>query len=333
MMVSSVRTFHDPIDYGRSIQATTTEMVTLGPGQFSAKLTRIKLPHLWMQRFSDNLPRIGLAKLAPGRTFVSFPTKPKSMQMWDGRETAWGSVYQFGMREEIIQRSPGDAEWATMSLPVEDYVVAASTITGQDVGIPVDGLIVRPSATALLRLQKLHAAESSLAEFAPKVSNRPRRHTAWSRNLNLAMVGCTAAEMVAEDSSWLHRHREIMRRILAMIEANQNSPLYIPGICAALGISSSTLLRCCHEQLGVGPQRYLWQRRMNMTRHALTGSHDGQTSVTEIATRYGFWELGRFSVAYHAMFGETPSANAAAPCRLSTTPQIFDVHLAVRESA
>jgi hypothetical protein len=32
------------------------------------------------------------------------------------------------------------------------------------------------------------------------------------------------------------------------------------------------------------------------------------STVTRVVTDHGFWELGRFSVAYRTLFGESPSA-------------------------
>ena len=59
MPSSAVRTFSDPDDYATSIRATKAEVTVTGRGKFTAKLIRIDLHRLWMQRFSDNLPRVG----------------------------------------------------------------------------------------------------------------------------------------------------------------------------------------------------------------------------------------------------------------------------------
>jgi AraC-like DNA-binding protein len=99
-----------------------------------------------------------------------------------------------------------------------------------------------------------------------------------------------------------------MRRFRRAVEENPDRALYIPELAAAIGVSLSTLRVCCHEQLKISPKRYLLLRRMHFARRALRGSAPGKTTVTEIATRYGFWELGRFAVEYGSLFGESPSA-------------------------
>ena len=63
----------------------------------------------------------------------------------------------------------------------------------------------------------------------------------------------------------------------------------------------------------MSPKRYLLLRRMGLARRALREAAPDATSVTAIGTRYGFWELGRFSVAYRGLFGETPLATLRRP--------------------
>jgi hypothetical protein len=57
MPSSAIRTFTDPGDYAAAIRQGTYELTITERGNFSAKLIRIDLHRLWMQRFYDNLPR------------------------------------------------------------------------------------------------------------------------------------------------------------------------------------------------------------------------------------------------------------------------------------
>ena len=108
------------------------------------------------------------------------------------------------------------------------------------------------------------------------------------------------------------RHNAMIARFEAFLEANPETPLYLPEICTAIAASERTLRIACEEHLGMGPIRYLALRRMHLVRRALLRAVSSTTTVTRIATDHGFWELGRFSVNYRTMFGETPSVDIAA---------------------
>jgi len=61
----------------------------------------------------------------------------------------------------------------------------------------------------------------------------------------------------------------------------------------------------------VSPKRYLLLRRMHLAQRGLRRSTPTATTVTAIATRYGFWQFGRFAGEYKALFGELPSMTLA----------------------
>jgi len=122
------------------------------------------------------------------------------------------------------------------------------------------------------------------------------------------MVFCLA-DSPSNDLRNVQCHRaRVMRRLEEVIMAKNEEPLYMAELSAQVGASYWILRDCCLEYLGMSPKRYLWLRRMHLARWALRSADGERTTVTEIPSDYGFWEFGRFSVAYRSLFGESPSA-------------------------
>jgi AraC-like DNA-binding protein len=128
-----------------------------------------------------------------------------------------------------------------------------------------------------------------------------------------AMVFCLA-DSHAHNIRNVQGHRvSVMRRLEEVLMADPEKPLYMAELSARVGTSYWTLRNCCLEYLGISPKRYLRLRRMHLARRALRRADPEKTTVTQIASDYGFWELGRFSVAYRSLFGESPSTALRRP--------------------
>jgi AraC-like DNA-binding protein len=149
-----------------------------------------------------------------------------------------------------------------------------------------------------------------LAEEAPAVLAHPEAARGLEQALIGAVLDCLGD---GEDRASVRQHATIMRRFRRTVEAHSDEPLYITELCREIGTSSRTLRVVCQEHLGMGPKRYLLLRRIHMVRGALHDSDPADTTVTDVATRYGFWQFGRLAVEYKALFGESPSATLARP--------------------
>jgi len=313
MPSSVVRTFTDPEDYATSIRATRAELTVIGRGRFTARLTRIDLHRLWMQRFFDNLPRVGHSAAQIGRAIISFRTEPGPSLLSSGVEMRPTNITRLSEGKDSFQRSSGSACWGAMSLRVEDMASVGAAMVGCDLTPPKDVLFVTPAPAAMARLKRLHAEAGRLAVEASEIIADPEAARGLEQALIEAMIGCLAEGEVGEDSVAQRRHELIMRRFRRMLEENPDEPLYLPGICKAIGVSDRTLRRCCQEHLGMGSKRYLLLRRMHLARRALRESSPIEATVAKTATQCGFWHFGHFAEAYQELFGETPSATLHRP--------------------
>jgi AraC-like DNA-binding protein len=215
--------------------------------------------------------------------------------------------------QSYYRRSSGFASYGSMSLPVADMVAAGAVLAGLDLTPPKDALTHTPAPRAMAKLQRLHAAAGQLAEDAPEIIAHPEAARSLEQALIEALVGCLGIGEVREDRSAQRHHSQIMRRFRSAVEEDPDQPMYIPELCAAIAVSDRTLRVCCQEQLGMSPKRYLLLRRMHLARRALRDGFPGATTVTEIATQYGFWQFGRFAGEYKSLFGEAPSATLHRP--------------------
>jgi AraC family ethanolamine operon transcriptional activator len=72
-------------------------------------------------------------------------------------------------------------------------------------------------------------------------------------------------------------------------------------------VSQRTLEHAFRDRFDLSPYQYLKRCRLGLVREALRQADPDCSTVTDVAIRYGFYELGRFAGEYRRFFGEQPS--------------------------
>jgi len=105
-------------------------------------------------------------------------------------------------------------------------------------------------------------------------------------------------------------------RAEAWIDMHLTEPISVEDVASALGVCTRTLRLAFRSVRGCSPLRAIHIRRLDRVRAALGAAKPGAT-VTDIATGFGFFELGRFSVRYRKRFDEKPSETLARSVQMA----------------
>jgi AraC-like DNA-binding protein len=211
-----------------------------------------------------------------------------------------------------LMTTDGPVAWGMISLPYDSLPSFQQPYPIRS-GRTESSHIARPSSADLESLRRVHRAAELLAREAPELLDDSRTVRSLADVTAEALIRCLEVADIREDRSAHRRHGAIMRRFHRVLEDHIDQPIYVLEMAKLVGASLRTLSVCCQDYLGMGPKRYLTLRRMNLARHALRAGSSTTTSVTEVATQYGFWQFGRFSGDYKALFGELPSVTLSRP--------------------
>ena len=287
------------------------ELTVTGGGDFAAEHVRVELHNVLLQKYYSNLPWVAHTETKNGRATFGLRSAPGPSLLRAGDEMQRTNIERLANGQGLYTRSLGPVSWGSISLPVDALATIGTATAGYDFKPPADVVTETPPPRPMARLLRLHSAAVSLAREAPEIIANPEAARGLEHELVQALVACLSLEKNEEDAVAKRQHALVMRRFHAAVAASGDHALYVSDLCSAIGVSDRTLRICCQEHLGMGPRRYLWLRQMQHVRHALALADHRRTTVTELATAHGFWELGRFAGTYRSLYGESPSATLA----------------------
>jgi AraC family ethanolamine operon transcriptional activator len=290
----------------------------IGNANLRVSLTLRKSPVPWMFSSLD-LPNLRLqwgqgggCTLTEGAVVreggvILVPTENAQAMRMNGHQFD-AQTFRLQMQgDELSLASTEPHRWFSLSIPGDLLCewsgadVMGRTLSSRFFQIPKDRAEVFRRAVTQLGLIVERAPDALASSTAVKSTVRKLtdlvRESIWGLPIAATPVGRQSIP-----------RSQIVRVVMDSIEGQAGEYVTVPDLAVAAGVSERTLRAAFHDYFGIGPVQFLRLRTLNQVRVALRNSDPSMTTVTEVATRFGVWELGRLARDYRRLFGELPSA-------------------------
>jgi len=296
------RRYGDVDELNEASRNWSVEFWQLGRGPFSARYEHGSIGRVHLSSASYTAGACARGAVPRGACILSIlPTAPSVFVRTGRLPPDQGALTRGGQEYAVTSAEPFGLFSAILDEPMlEDACRARWGVSLEDV---VSGSRIQYRSVGALR----HAFLAMRALL--DLLNEPR----FASGTSSAIVGqaeaaavaiiLDAIEPVAPRANDVGRRR-VARRAETLIRERLGASCSVAQIAAEFGTTLRSLEIGFQEVYGMAPHAYRTSLRMSAAR---TDLRRGSGTVSEVAVRWGFQHLGRFSVDYRRMFGESPS--------------------------
>ncbi len=299
VVVSSIESLRQPI------ADADVEIVQLGKGQLTGSLTKTVLEKLAFSKTDFSLPLRTTGSLGTENLTICMLLNSDGVSSSWARELNQGDIFFTSPGKNFDARFGARSEVAGISIRPDDI---ASAFPDEPILADVDfwtqnhqyacDPALRQAVTS--RIQAISAMLESYQTLSSDSADF------WQRCLIEAFTS-PFVHSLADEITYVPSALRIVRDVEDYLDTQVHRAVHISELCAQLHISRRTLHRAFHDVLGIGPIAFLRHRRLCSIHTRLLHGRSSKLRVTNVATEFGFLELGRFSHYYAMLFGETPS--------------------------
>lgn len=233
------------------------------------------------------------------------------------------SRQQFG-RDHVVTCSGNES--FSMTTPEQFDVLAVTVprnrlkkllaLESEHEGFTDQPCVLRPAQECITTLRNCLTSLLDPAEFDGALLRNHQIQRIMASAVMSSVVSTLMSARPAEDPNRSFRARSHMvKGIVDWVMSRPEDPPTIEEICLQFNIGRRLLNYSFQEVLGTNPLSYLRSMRLNAVRRELRKG-DTTIAVKDVAARWGFWHLPRFSNEYRKLFGELPSETLRHSARL-----------------
>ena len=302
----STQTFSQYEAYADAIQDASLRSTFLGKKYANWALSYLSMSNLSVQWGQVGGPGSIEGTVKPGGRVIFMPSQNAQAVSGNGRRFDDLSLMVLRPGDEFCFSATNYNRWFSVFVPNELLTDSNGTApanigaSSSWIRVPLNGAERFRSALENLRLN--YQRQPGAFDSSAAIKTTARKLTETVRAVLRGKLDVTRPP---------GRHAVPRRQIISMamdyVDQHAGEYLVVEELATAAGISERTLRTAFQEYFSAGPVRYLKLRTLHQVRRALKATDPSMTTVTEIATRFGVWEFGRFARDYRLLFGEYPS--------------------------